>query len=41
MIKHSDYLVSYVNNTFSNAYKFIEYARRRGIEIINIGGITI
>lgn len=41
MIKHSEYLVSYVNNRFSNAYKFIELATRRGVNIINIGSVMV
>jgi uncharacterized phage-like protein YoqJ len=36
MIKNSDYLVCYVKNTVSNAYKFKEYANKKGKFIIEL-----
>ena len=39
MIKNSDYLVCYANDTFSNTYKFIEYAKHRGIKVFNLGSV--
>ena len=36
MIKNSDYLVCYVNNPFSNANKFKEFAIKKGKQIINL-----
>lgn len=36
LLKNSSILVCYVNNTFSNAYKWTEKARKKGLEIIEI-----
>ena len=36
MIKNSEYLVCYVNNTYSNAYKFLIYAKNKKLNIINL-----
>lgn len=36
MIKQSDFLVAYVVKDFSNAYKFLEYAKKKKV-VINIG----
>ena len=37
MIEKSNFLVAYVNNAFSNAYKSLEYAEKRKLKIINLG----
>ena len=37
MIKNSTHLVCYINNTFSNAYQFYEFAKKKNLEIINLG----
>ncbi len=37
MIKKSQYMICYVNNSFSNAYKFLEIAEKNNLKIINIG----
>lgn len=36
MIKRSDILIAFVNNKFSNSYKLVEKARRRGVKVINL-----
>ena len=36
LIKNSQIAVIYVNNSFSNSYKLMEKARKKGLEIINI-----
>ncbi|MBE6787896.1 MAG: DUF1273 domain-containing protein [Ruminococcaceae bacterium] len=36
MINKSDYIVCYVENTFSNAHKFLELARKKNKIIINL-----
>ena len=35
MIKNSEYMVCYVNNTYSNAHKFLTYAKNKKLNIIN------
>ncbi len=37
MIDKSQFLICYVNNSFTNAYDFLEYAERKGLKIINLG----
>lgn len=32
-----NYVICYVNNSFSNAYTFVKRAKRKGADIINIG----
>lgn len=39
MIKNSEFLISYVNNTQTNSYKFLNFAKRNNLEIINLGTI--
>lgn len=41
MLKRSKYLVCYINNAYSNAYKFITFAKRLNIQIINLGELQI
>ena len=36
LLKKSSFVISYVSNTFSNSYKFIQKAQKKGIKIINI-----
>ena len=36
LIKNSQIAVIYVNNSFSNSYKLMEKARKKGVKIINI-----
>ena len=36
LLKNSSILVCYINNTFSNAYKWAEKARKKGLEIIEL-----
>jgi uncharacterized phage-like protein YoqJ len=37
MVDNSNYVICYVNNSFSNAYTFVKRAKRKGADIINIG----
>ncbi len=37
MIEKSSFMVAYVNNALSNAYKSFEYAQKRQLTIINLG----
>lgn len=37
MIKNSQYMICYVNNTFSNSYKYIITALKKNLKIINLG----
>ena len=39
MIKKSDYIICFVNNTFSNSYNYLRVAMKNNLEIINIGGL--
>ena len=39
MIKKSDYIVCFVNNTFSNSYNYLRVAMKNNLEIINIGNL--
>ena len=41
MINKSQYMICYANNTFSNTYKYIQIAKRKGIKIFNIGELEI
>ena len=41
MLKKSRYLVCYVNDSFSNSYKFVERAKKLNLKIINIGKLLI
>ena len=41
MLKRSKYLVCYINNAYSNSYKFITIAQRMNIQIINLGELQI
>lgn len=41
MIEQSQYMVCYVNNTFSNSYKFEQRAKCFNLQIINIGNLLI
>lgn len=36
LIERSDFAITYVRHTFSNAYKLAEKAKRKGLEVINI-----
>lgn len=37
MVNHADYCVCYINRTWGGAYKFAQMAKRRGLEVINLG----
>lgn len=37
MAEHSDFLIAYVRHPASNAREILEYARRRGVAITNLG----
>lgn len=37
MIKKSQYIICYVNNTFSNAFAFLDFASKHSLNIINLG----
>ncbi len=39
MIKKSTHLICYINNSFSNSYRFYELALKNKLEVINIGKI--
>lgn len=41
MIRKSDVVVCYVNHSWGGAAQFVEYARRQGKPIINIGNMEI
>ena len=41
MLNKSQYLICYVNNTFTNSYKFLEIARKRNLHIINLGQLVV
>ena len=41
MLKRSQYMLCYVNNTYSNADKFISTAKHLGMQIINLGELII
>ena len=36
LLKRSDFLIAYVAHKFSNSYKWLERARKRGLHIINL-----
>ena len=36
LLKKSSVIICYVNNTFSNSYKYMEKARRKGLTVIRI-----
>ena len=36
LIKNSSYLIAYVVHTFSNSYKWMQKASKRGLKIINL-----
>ena len=36
MINHSKYVITYMQKTDTNCYKWVEKARRKGLEIINL-----
>lgn len=36
MIKHSDYIIAYVDRTFGGAYQNVTYAQRQGKTVINL-----
>lgn len=41
MIKKSQYMICYLNHTFSNSYTFVKYAATHKLKIINIGEFDI
>ncbi len=41
MLRRSRFLVCYLNNPYTNTYKFVETAKRLGMEIINLGTLRI
>ncbi len=41
MLQKSEYLICYLEFTFSNTYTFVEKAKKQNIKIINIGSFPI
>jgi len=41
MIGHADYCVCYINHTWGGAYKFAQMAKRRGLQVINLGSAAL
>ena len=41
MIKQSQYMICYLNNTFSNSSTFVKSAKSRKLKIVNIGSFDI
>lgn len=41
MIEESDHCVCYINHTWGGAWKFARMAKRRGLQVINLGSATI
>ena len=41
MKKHSQYMICYMNHTFSNTYQFVKKAKNRNVEIHNIGSVKL
>ncbi len=37
MIDNSQFMICYINNTFSNTYTFVNYAMKKKKKVINIG----
>jgi len=37
MINNSQYMICYVNNSFSHSYKYVKFALRKKLKIINLG----
>ena len=41
LIDSADVCLCYVNHTFGGAYKFARMAKNRGLQVINLGSVTI
>ena len=41
MIKNSQYMVCYINHTFSNTYTFVKMAKSKKLKIINVGDLDL
>ena len=41
MIDESQYMICYLNHTFSNSYTFVKYALSHKLQVINIGNFDI
>lgn len=41
MIKNSDFMICYINNTLSNTYNFVKSAISKNLHIINLGKINL
>lgn len=41
MIEQSQYMVCYINNTFSNSYRFVSKAINKNLKVFNIGKYEI
>ena len=39
LIDSADVCICYVNNTFGGAYKFAHLAKRRGLQVVNLGSV--
>ena len=41
LIDSADICLCYINHTFGGAYKFARMAKRRGLEVINLGSVDL
>ncbi len=41
MIKNSQFMICYINNSFSNTYNFVKLALNKKLEIVNLGEFEI
>ncbi len=41
MIEKSDYMVCFIDNTFSNAYSFVKEALKKNLHVINSGSLIL
>lgn len=41
MIEQADYCICYVNHTWGGAYKFARQAKRKGLNVINLGSAEL
>ena len=41
LVDAADVCVCYINHTFGGAYKFARMAKRRGLQVINLGSATV
>ena len=41
MIKNSDFIICYIDHTFSNTYNFVKLAVNKKLHIINLGKLDL